>query len=64
MYIAITGVRTLGVNTPNQFLQSRDAWSSSLLGEEEEMEAILKEILAAFPKDTNKSKSTNRRYNY
>ncbi len=59
---AITEVRTQGVNTPGGQL-SRDMWShslgsqtSSLLGgEEEEIEAILRDLLAAFPTQTSKS---------
>lgn len=59
---AVNEMRTQGVNTPYQ--PSRDGWSyslssqtSSLLGgEEEEMEAILRELLAAFPKQTKRCK--------
>ena len=55
--------RTQSVNTANQMSFPMDGWSlslgsqtSSLLGgEEEEMEAILRELLDAFPKQTKKS---------
>lgn len=61
----MTEMRTQGVNTP--FQPSRDGWSfslgsqtSSLLGgEEEEMEAILRELLASFPKQTSKCEDYN-----
>lgn len=61
--IATTEVRSQGVNTPYKFSRGADGWSvslgsqttSSMLGgEEEEMEAILKELLAAFPKETKR----------